>query len=94
MNVPLSTLQMFFAVLLCGLLIPQFGFFASFHPIASRLPRWIVPGSTLLVGAILLSSLSRMASSSESRSMMLFIDRPIYIKGEDGKWANNISARL
>ncbi len=55
MNVPFSTLQMFFTVLLCGLLIPQLGFFASFPPIASRSPRWIVPGSMLLSGAILLS---------------------------------------
>jgi hypothetical protein len=55
MNVPLSTLQMFFTVLLCGLSIPQFVFFTSFAPVASRSPRWIVPGSTLLIGAILLS---------------------------------------
>jgi hypothetical protein len=55
MNVPLSTLQMFFTVLLCGLLIPQFGFCASFSSIAARSPRWIVPGSMLLIGAILLS---------------------------------------
>ncbi len=55
MNVPISTLQMFFTVLLCGLLIPHFGFFTSFSPVTSRSPRWIVPGSTLLIGIILLS---------------------------------------
>ncbi len=55
MNIPLSTVQMFFTVLLCGLLIPQFNFFTSFSPITSRSLRWIVPVSTLLFGAILLS---------------------------------------
>ncbi|NJR24170.1 MAG: M28 family peptidase [Richelia sp. CSU_2_1] len=55
MNVPLSTLQMFFTVLLCGLLIPQFSFFTLFSLPATRLPRWIVPVSTLLIGTILLS---------------------------------------
>jgi Peptidase family M28 len=55
MNVPLSTLQMFFTVLLCGLSIPQFVFFTSLSPVTSRSPRWIVPGGTLLIGAILLS---------------------------------------
>jgi Peptidase family M28 len=55
MNVPLSTLQMVFTALLCGLLIPQFSFFTSFSPITSRSPRWIVPVGTLLIGAILLS---------------------------------------
>jgi Peptidase family M28 len=54
-NAPLSTLQMLFTVLLCGLLIPQFIFFASFSAVISRSPRWIVPGSMLLIGAILLS---------------------------------------
>jgi hypothetical protein len=55
MNTPLSTLQIFFTVLLCGLLIPQFIFFTSFAPTPSRSPHWIVPGGTLLIGAILLS---------------------------------------
>jgi Peptidase family M28 len=55
MNAPLSTLQMFFTVLLCGLLIPQFVFCMSFPPVTSRSPRWIMPGGTLLIGAILLS---------------------------------------
>jgi hypothetical protein len=55
MNVPISTVQMFFTILLCGLLIPQFSLFTSFSPITSRSPRWIVPVSTLLIGAILLS---------------------------------------
>jgi hypothetical protein len=55
MNVPLSTLQMFFTVLLCGLLIPQFVFFTSLHPTATRKQRSIVPGSILLLGVILLS---------------------------------------
>jgi len=55
MNVPLSTLQMVFTALLCGLLIPQLVFFTSFSPITSRSPRWIVPVGTLLIGAILLS---------------------------------------
>jgi hypothetical protein len=55
MNVPISTVQMFFTILLCGLLIPQFSLFTSFSPITSRSPRWIVPVSTLLISAILLS---------------------------------------
>lgn len=55
MNAPLSTLQMFFTVLLCGLLIPQFVFFTSLLPVTSRSLRWIVPVSTLLIGTILLS---------------------------------------
>jgi Peptidase family M28 len=55
MNAPLSTLQIFFTVLLCGLLIPQFSFFTLFSPITSRSRRWIVPFSTLLIGTILLS---------------------------------------
>jgi hypothetical protein len=54
MNAPLSTLNILFTVLLCGLLIPQFAFFTS--SVTSRLPRWIVPGSLLLIGAILLSN--------------------------------------
>lgn len=55
MNAPLSTLQMFFTILLCGLSIPQLIFFTSVPPSTTRSPRWIVPGSTLLIGAILLS---------------------------------------
>jgi Peptidase family M28 len=55
MNAPLSTLQMFFTVLLCGLSIAQFVFFTSFSPVTSRSPRWIMPGGTLLIGIILLS---------------------------------------
>jgi Peptidase family M28 len=55
MNVPLSTLQMVFTALICGLLIPQFNFFTSFSPIASRSPRWIAPGGTLLIGITLLT---------------------------------------
>jgi Peptidase family M28 len=55
MNVPLSTLQMVFTILLCGLLIPQFVFFRSFPPTATRTPRWIVPGGMLLIGIILMS---------------------------------------
>jgi hypothetical protein len=55
MNAPLSTLQMFFTILLCGLMIPQVSLFTSFSSITPRSPRWIVPGSTLLIGVILLS---------------------------------------
>jgi Peptidase family M28 len=55
MNVPLSTVQVLFTILLCGLMIPQFNFFTSFSSVTTRSPRWIVPGSTLLIGAILLS---------------------------------------
>jgi Peptidase family M28 len=55
LNAPLSTLQMFFTVLLCGLLIPQFVFCTSFPPVTSRSSRWIVPGGTLLISIILLS---------------------------------------
>jgi Peptidase family M28 len=55
MNVPLSTLQMVFTALMCGLLIPQFSFFTSFSPITARSARWIVPGSTLLLGVLLLN---------------------------------------
>jgi Peptidase family M28 len=55
MNVPLSTIQMVFTVLLCGLLIPQFVFFTSFSSVTSRSPRWIGPGSTILIGTILLT---------------------------------------
>jgi hypothetical protein len=55
MNAPLSTLQMFFTVLLCGLLIPQFVFFTSLPPTTTRSSRWIVPVSTLIIGTILLS---------------------------------------
>ena len=54
-NAPLSTLQMFFTILLCGLLIPQFVFFTSFSSTATQSPRWIVPVSTLLIGTTLLS---------------------------------------
>jgi Peptidase family M28 len=55
MNAPLSTLQIFFTVLLCGLSIPQLVFCTSFPPVTSRSPRWIVPGGLLLIGIILLS---------------------------------------
>ncbi len=55
MNLPFSTLQIFFTVLLAGLLIPQFSFFTLFSLPATRLPRWTVPVNTLLIGTILLS---------------------------------------